>query len=99
MCLYLWHSCGLSKDTAQFDLSWPHTSTSNYIWDFLSFCVLVQGAEDELKHAVAFVRPVSVAFEVVNGFRSYKKGVYTSDTCGSTPLVSILQQNTWSLSV
>ncbi|XP_047164775.1 pro-cathepsin H-like [Vigna umbellata] len=44
------------------------------------------GAEDELKHAVAFVRPVSVAFEVVNGFRFYEKGVYTSDTCGTTPL-------------
>ncbi|XP_061361542.1 pro-cathepsin H-like isoform X1 [Gastrolobium bilobum] len=44
------------------------------------------GAEDELKHAVAFVRPVSVAFEVVKEFRLYKKGVYTSNTCGSTPM-------------
>ncbi|XP_068479999.1 pro-cathepsin H-like isoform X2 [Phaseolus vulgaris] len=44
------------------------------------------GAEDELKHAVAFVRPVSVAFQVVSGFRFYEKGVYTSDSCGSTPL-------------
>ncbi|XP_021714992.1 thiol protease aleurain-like [Chenopodium quinoa] len=44
------------------------------------------GAEDELKDAVAFVRPVSVAFEVVNGFRFYKEGVYTSTTCGSTPM-------------
>ncbi|KAM3693712.1 hypothetical protein ACJW31_07G004500 [Castanea mollissima] len=44
------------------------------------------GAEDELKHAVAFVRPVSVAFQVVNGFRFYKEGVYTSETCGSTPM-------------
>ncbi|XP_031267922.1 thiol protease aleurain-like [Pistacia vera] len=44
------------------------------------------GAEDELKHAVASVRPVSVAFQVVNGFRFYKSGVYTSDTCGSTPM-------------
>ncbi|KAL9252652.1 Thiol protease aleurain-like-like protein [Drosera capensis] len=44
------------------------------------------GAEDELKHAVAFVRPVSVAFQVVNGFRFYKDGVYTSDSCGSTPM-------------
>ncbi|KAF7836814.1 thiol protease aleurain-like [Senna tora] len=44
------------------------------------------GAEDELKHAVAFVRPVSVAFEVVSGFKLYKKGVYTSDTCGTTPM-------------
>ncbi|KAK4756882.1 hypothetical protein SAY87_007009 [Trapa incisa] len=43
------------------------------------------GAEDELKHAVAVVRPVSVAFEVVSGFRFYKSGVYTSATCGNTP--------------
>ncbi|XP_052199070.1 thiol protease aleurain-like [Diospyros lotus] len=44
------------------------------------------GAEDELKHAVAFVRPVSVAFEVVSGFRLYKSGVYTSNKCGSSPM-------------
>ncbi|WVZ11057.1 hypothetical protein V8G54_015587 [Vigna mungo] len=44
------------------------------------------GAEDELKHAVAFVRPVSVAYQVVDDFRFYKKGVYTSDTCGSTSM-------------
>uniref|UniRef100_A0A803M8M5 Uncharacterized protein n=1 Tax=Chenopodium quinoa TaxID=63459 RepID=A0A803M8M5_CHEQI len=44
------------------------------------------GAEDELKDAVAFVRPVSVAFEVVDGFRFYKEGVYTSTTCGSAPM-------------
>lgn len=49
--------------------------------------LLMQGAEDELKHAVAVVRPVSVAFEVVSGFRFYKSGVYTSDTCGSTSMV------------
>ncbi|KAF3439689.1 hypothetical protein FNV43_RR17967 [Rhamnella rubrinervis] len=45
-----------------------------------------QGAEDELKHAVGLVRPVSVAFEVVHDFRFYKEGVYTSDTCGSDPM-------------
>jgi len=50
------------------------------------FCV--QGAENELKHAVAFVRPVSVAFQVVNGFHFYENGVYTSDICGSTSQVS-----------
>lgn len=47
---------------------------------------ITQGAEDELKHAVGVVRPVSVAFEVVRGFRFYKSGVYTSDTCGSSPM-------------
>ncbi|KAB1670586.1 hypothetical protein ES319_1Z155200v1 [Gossypium barbadense] len=42
------------------------------------------GSEDELKHAVAMVRPVSVAFEVVPSFNFYKSGVYTSDKCGNT---------------
>ncbi|KAK6152042.1 hypothetical protein DH2020_014677 [Rehmannia glutinosa] len=44
------------------------------------------GAEDELKHAVALSRPVSVAFEVVDGFRAYNGGVYTSTKCGSSPM-------------
>ncbi|KAH0970809.1 hypothetical protein GBA52_022965 [Prunus armeniaca] len=48
------------------------------------------GDEQELKHAVAFVRPVSVAFQVVKSFRFYKSGVYTSDTCGSSPMVQSL---------
>ncbi|KAJ8429996.1 hypothetical protein Cgig2_033921 [Carnegiea gigantea] len=43
------------------------------------------GAEDELKDAVALIRPVSVAFEVVDGFRFYKEGVYTSTVCGTKP--------------
>eukprot|EP00250_Pteridium_aquilinum_P002357 c12555_g1_i2 orf=190-1305(+) len=43
------------------------------------------GAEDELKEAVGLVRPVSVAFEVVDGFRLFKSGVYSSDTCESSP--------------
>ncbi|XP_051148859.1 pro-cathepsin H-like [Andrographis paniculata] len=42
-------------------------------------------AEDELKNAVALVRPVTVAFEVVDDFRSYKSGVYTSDECFAEP--------------
>ncbi|KFK39561.1 hypothetical protein AALP_AA3G260200 [Arabis alpina] len=44
------------------------------------------GAEDELKQAVGLVRPVSVAFQVVHEFRFYKKGVFTSTTCGNTPM-------------
>uniref|UniRef100_A0A0D3H7D6 Peptidase C1A papain C-terminal domain-containing protein n=1 Tax=Oryza barthii TaxID=65489 RepID=A0A0D3H7D6_9ORYZ len=38
------------------------------------------GAEDELKNAVGLVRPV------INGFRMYKSGVYTSDHCGTSPM-------------
>lgn len=47
---------------------------------------ITMGAEDELKHAVAMVRPVSVAFQVIQSFRFYKSGVFTSDTCGSTSM-------------
>ncbi|CAN8255023.1 unnamed protein product [Cochlearia groenlandica] len=44
------------------------------------------GAEDELKHAVGLVRPVSVAFQVVHDFRFYKSGVFTSNTCKNTQM-------------
>ncbi|XP_042378767.1 cysteine proteinase 2-like [Zingiber officinale] len=44
------------------------------------------GAENELKYAVGVVRPVSVAFQVVRDFRLYKGGVYSSQTCGKTPM-------------
>ncbi|XP_070037337.1 cysteine proteinase 3 [Nicotiana tomentosiformis] len=44
------------------------------------------GAEDELKYAVALVRPVSIAFEVIKGFKQYKSGVYSSTECGNTPM-------------
>ena len=47
----------------------------------------MQGAEDELKAAVGLVRPVSVAFEVIQDFRFYKDGVFTSTTCGQGPTV------------
>ncbi|KAI5060110.1 hypothetical protein GOP47_0024530 [Adiantum capillus-veneris] len=46
---------------------------------------ITMGAENELKVAVGLVRPVSVAFEVVDGFSLFKSGVYTSDTCESSP--------------
>ena len=43
------------------------------------------GDEVSVKNALAEVGPVSVAFEVVDGFRNYKSGVYTSDQCKSGP--------------
>ncbi|MCO5561218.1 hypothetical protein L7F22_014839 [Adiantum nelumboides] len=42
------------------------------------------GAQDELKAVVGLVRPVSVAFEVVDGFNLSESEVYTSDTCESS---------------
>lgn len=59
-----------------------------YILPYNNVIYYIQGAEDELKHAVGLVRPVSVAFEVVDGFRLYKDGVFSSDICGSSPMVS-----------
>jgi cathepsin H len=34
-----------------------------------------------MKHAIFEHGPVSVAFQVVDGFRDYKNGTYTSKTC------------------
>lgn len=46
---------------------------------------VTQFDEEELQGAVGFVRPTSIAFEVVGDFRFYKSGVYESDTCGDGP--------------
>ncbi|XP_062091143.1 pro-cathepsin H-like [Humulus lupulus] len=86
---YIKYNGGLETEEA-----YPYTG-QNGICKFSSENVGIQvvesvnitlGAEDELKQAVGLVRPVSVAFEVVSGFRFYKKGVFTSDTCGNTPM-------------
>jgi len=45
---------------------------------------ITSGDEDELLDAVYNVGPVSITFEVVDGFKDYTSGVYTSDTCGNT---------------
>lgn len=42
---------------------------------------ITEGDEHELAEAIFNFGPVSVAFEVVDGFRDYKSGVYTSKTC------------------
>ncbi|KAL6582598.1 hypothetical protein OROMI_004676 [Orobanche minor] len=64
-------------------------SSENVRVQVLDSVNITLGAEDELRHAVAFARPVGVAFEVVNGFRVYKGGVYTSNKCGSSPLATM----------
>ncbi|KAK8520372.1 hypothetical protein V6N13_031173 [Hibiscus sabdariffa] len=45
---------------------------------------ITMGGEDELKHAVALVRPVSVAYQVIPSFRLYKSGVFSDEKCGHT---------------
>lgn len=42
---------------------------------------ITEGDEEELKAALFGHGPVSIAFQVVDGFRDYSTGVYTSDTC------------------
>ncbi|KAG6661884.1 thiol protease aleurain-like [Carya illinoinensis] len=86
---YIKYNGGLDTEEA-----YPYTgkdgackfSSENVGVQVLDSVNITLGAEDELKHAVAIVRPVSVAFQVVNSFRFYKEGVYTSDTCGTTPM-------------
>ncbi|KQJ90423.1 hypothetical protein BRADI_4g31440v3 [Brachypodium distachyon] len=67
-----------------------HYKPENAAVQVLDSVNITLNAEDELQNAVGLVRPVSVAFEVINGFRQYKSGVYTSDHCGTTPDVSVL---------
>jgi len=40
--------------------------------------------ENGILNAVANVGPVSIAFEVINGFSLYTGGVYSADNCGTT---------------
>jgi len=61
-------------------------SPQNAAVQVLNSVNITQGAEDELKHAVGVVRPVSVAFQVISNFRLYTGGVFTSDDCGSGPM-------------
>ena len=46
---------------------------------------ITRGDEDELKAAVYMHGPVSVAFQVIKGFKEYHSGVYQSDECGTLP--------------
>mmetsp|Transcript_37175 Transcript_37175/g.27474 ORF Transcript_37175/g.27474 Transcript_37175/m.27474 type:complete len:87 (+) Transcript_37175:744-1004(+) len=46
---------------------------------------ITQGDEEELKEALFLFGPVSVAYEVIDGFRDYESGIYTSSACGKYP--------------
>ncbi|XP_024033301.1 thiol protease aleurain isoform X1 [Citrus clementina] len=87
---YIKYNGGLDTEEA-----YPYTgkdgvckfSSENVGVQVLDSVNITLGAEDELQHAVGLVRPVSVAFEVVDGFRFYKSGVYSSTKCGNTPML------------
>lgn len=58
---------------------------TDYILDVGTGSVnITAGDEVELAQAVWSKGPVSVAFEVVDGFSDYTSGTYTSTTCGNT---------------
>ncbi|XP_052199066.1 thiol protease aleurain-like isoform X2 [Diospyros lotus] len=85
---YIKYNGGLETSEA-----YPYTGASGGSCKFSSENVAVkvidsvniaQGDENELKHAVAFVRPVTVLFQVVEDFRFLGDGVYTSNKCGKT---------------
>ncbi|CAL1413889.1 unnamed protein product [Linum trigynum] len=86
---YIKYNGGLETEAA-----YPYTgknglckfSAQNIGVQVLNSVNITLGAEDELKQAVGLVRPVSVAFQVINSFRLYKDGVFTSDSCGSTSM-------------
>ena len=45
---------------------------------------ITQGNETELAERLYSVGPISIAFEVITGFQSYRTGVYTTTKCGKT---------------
>jgi len=62
------HNCTVKADT--FALTVPHGSVN-----------ITEGDEEELADALFAHGPVSIAFQVVDGFRDYASGVYVSDVC------------------
>jgi len=46
---------------------------------------ITQGDENELKEHIYAHGPVSIAFEVVDGFHDYTSGIYTSTVCKDQP--------------
>lgn len=82
---YIMHAGGISTET-----SYPYfAQTRNCTVDKSTFALQVNGGSvnitegDERSLALAIFDkgPVSIAFEVVAGFRDYKDGVYVSDVC------------------
>nr|GEY77877.1 cysteine proteinase 3-like [Tanacetum cinerariifolium] len=64
-------------------------SSENAAIHVLETVNIIMGAEDELKHAVGVVRPVSVAYQVSGDFKQYTGGFYTNDSCGIDPMSDV----------
>jgi len=85
---YIFYNNGITSES-----KYPYTAkdgTCNYEVNSQVYQVgvgsvnITEGDEGSLKNAIYTKGPVSVAFEVVDGFRDYKNGTYTSKTCKNT---------------
>ena len=88
---YIHHAGGLSREFAYpyeaLDSQCKFSSANSSIvgaTTIRSFNI-TEGDEDSLMHELVRKGPVSVAFEVVDDFRLYKSGVYSSTSCKSGP--------------
>jgi len=78
----------------QSEISYPYEGidnkcrfNSNYVVTKLSGSVnITQGDEQEIERTVANLGVVSIAYQVVQDFRFYTSGVYSSTTCKSGPM-------------
>ena len=80
---YINYNGGIASEEAYPYYAVDRTCTvqsSDYILSVGHAMNITEGDENELKQAV-YQQPVSVAFQVVDGFSDYTSGVYTSDTC------------------
>lgn len=82
---YIAHAGGISTEDAYPYFAADHNCTvksDTFALNVVGGSVnITEGDEVELMNAVFAHGPVSIAFQVVDGFRDYSEGVYTSDTC------------------
>lgn len=82
---YIMYAGGISTEEAYPYFAADHNCTvdpSTFVMKVVGGSVnITEGDENELKDAVFHHGPVSIAFQVVAGFKDYKSGVYTSDVC------------------
>lgn len=86
---YVMSAGGISTETDYPYYSGETGNANNCTVDPATFAIEVTGGavniteedEDSMKAALFQNGPVSIAFQVVDGFRDYLSGVYTSDTC------------------
>jgi cathepsin H len=82
------HAGGIVEET-----SYPYKAVTNQcsvdlkqsVVGVVGGSVNISLSEDDMKQELYEHGPVSVAFQVVDGFRDYKSGVYVSSTCKNGP--------------